>query len=201
VRQRENLTMDKSLRNNYIFIFSKFFIFILLFCFCIEMNNKFIAEMQSKGINNLLAFFFSIVSCLGFYIFIADLDNIYKKVQMFFFRSRFISYLAPFLLLILGIICFVLPKIFRFSLNQGFFIFLGGFIFTAHLIYIAKGIKGSTFVDFVNYLFTFSILYILNVIFLGLYLNAIAKFRIWRIVTEGIKSGAILIHSIFTQIF
>jgi hypothetical protein len=165
------------------------------------MSKLFLAELRNISSSSVTIFIASIFSCFVFYTFVVNLRSLYRKIQMFFFRSTFVSYIIPFVLFIAGISCFILPKVFNFSLRPNLFIFLGGFIFTAHLSYIAAESKGTTFPDFVHYLFILSILYILNLLFLGLYLNAFFNFHIGKIAIEGIKSGAILIQSVFAQAF
>ena len=189
------------MKNNYIFTFVKFFLFLFLFCFLAEITRKFLYAGSDEGLFNVGVFLASVVSCLIFYIFIADLNPLYKSVQLFFFRTTFVSYLMPFILLIIGIGGFILPKVFNVTLNRDIFIFCGGFIFTAHMIYISSETKGNTFPDFINYLFLLSLLYIINIVLLGLYINAAFKFRIFKVLVDGVAAGGKLIQSIFLQLF
>ena len=69
------------------------------------------------------------------------------------------------------------------------------------MIYIASETKGNSFPEFINYLFLLSLLYIINIVFLGLYLNAAFKFKIFRVLVDGVAAGAELIQSIFLQMF
>ena len=186
------------MKNNYIFTFVKFFLFLFLFCFLAEITRRF---LYSGGALNVGVFIASIFSCFVCYTFVADLNPLYKNVQMFFFRTTFVSYLVPFILLIVGIGGFIIPKIFNVPLNENLFVFCGGFIFTAHMIYIASETKGNSFPEFINYLFLLSLLYIINIVFLGLYLNAAFKFKIFRVLVDGVAAGAELIQSIFLQMF
>ena len=192
---------EKALRNNYLFTFVKFFLFVVLFCFLIEMTREFLIEARSQGGLNVNLLLVSVFSCLFSYIFIADLNDPYKQVQMFFFRSPVVSYLAPFVLVAAGLICFIISRIFNVKIDRGVFVFFGGFIFTAHLIYIAKETKGKTFIESINYLFTLSVFYLLNLVLLGVYMNAILRFRIGRVAAEGVRDGAVLIQTVFTRLF
>jgi len=79
------------------------------------------------------------------------------------------------------------------------FVFLGGFTLTSHLTFVARENKGRSFAAFINYLFIFSILYILNLTLLELYLKIAFRLHIGEILIEGIKGGTTLIQNVFTQ--
>ena len=143
-----------------------------------------------------------ILSVLGFFVFsefIGDIKGFYSKVQSFFFRTSFFALLFPALLIVLGIGYFFLPKVLNASYDKSIFIFLGGFIFTGHLAFIARETKGNSFAGFINYIFIFSILYIINLILLGSYFRIAFSVHIGKIILEGMKNGAALIQYIFTQ--
>ena len=190
---------ERGLRHNYIFTFIKLFLFLILFCFLLELTRAFVLEAKSCDGFSTIALFSSVFFSFFFYYFIADLNSPYKNIQMFFFRSPFISYLFPFLLLVVSAIYFILPRAFGFDFDRNFFVFLGGFVFTVHMIYIAHETKGRTFTESVNYFFTLSILYIFNVILLGLYLKIAFKFRLSDVIIDGIKNGTLLIRSLFVK--
>ncbi|MBD3246721.1 MAG: hypothetical protein GF333_06875 [Candidatus Omnitrophica bacterium] len=192
---------ERGVQNNYIFTLVKFVLFLLLFCFLVEISREFIAAVKSEGALRAQVLFFSILSCFAFYTFFSDLNSFYKKVQRFFFRSSFFSYLVPGLLILVGIGFFVLPKVFHLSVDKNIFLQTGGFLFTAHLIYVAREIKGATFPTFINYLFLFSILYIINLIIFGLYLKVGFSIPVGRVVFDGLQQGAVMIQTLFTQIF
>lgn len=192
---------ERGLGNNYIFALIKIVLFLIIFCFLAELTKEFWREIRVKENFSLNIFILSILSCFTFYIFLVDLNDFYKKIQGFFFRSSFFSLVFPSVLIILGLGYFFLPKIFKFSFNRDIFLFLGGLAFTIHLIFIARETKRHTFVTFINYLFIMGILYILNLILLGVYLKIGFRISVGAMVWEGMRNGVILIQHLFTQAF
>ena len=190
---------ESGLRNNYIFALIKFVLFLIIFCFLTEVTREFWREVRVKENFDIAVLVLSLLSCFGFYAFIADLNGLYKGIQNFFFRSSFFSLVFPSILIILGLGFFFLPKVLNFTYDRDIFVFVGGFVLTGHLIFVARETKGRNFPTVINYLFIFSILYILNLIFFGLYLKINYSLRIGNVALEGMKQGAALIQTIFSQ--
>ncbi|MBU0896340.1 MAG: hypothetical protein KKB76_01815 [Candidatus Omnitrophica bacterium] len=192
---------ERGLRSNYFFALIKFALFLIIFCFLIELSKDFFKEIKSTQDLKVDVFFLSLLSCLAFYIFIADLNNFYKKIQKFFFRSSFFAFLFSSLLIFFVIGFFLLPKVLNFSFDRDIFLFLGGFILTSHLVFIARETKGSNFIAFIDYLFLFSILYVVNLILFGLYLKVAFRIDLGKVIIDGVKDGVFLMQNIFSQIF
>lgn len=192
---------ERGLRNNYIFTLVKFILFLIIFCFLVELTREFWRDMRAKESFNVNVLTVSVLSAFAFNAFLVDLNNFYKKIQRFFFHSSFFSYLIPSTLIIAGLAYFVLPKVFSKTFDRSLFVFLGGFLVTNHLIFIARDNKGHTFNAFINYLFTFSIFYTVILLLLMLYLKIGFVFRVDQIIFDGMKGGAGLIQRIFTQAF
>ncbi|MDD5194216.1 MAG: hypothetical protein PHQ96_00900 [Candidatus Omnitrophica bacterium] len=192
---------EKGLRNNYIFTLVKFILFLLIFCFLASFSKQLLHEMRADRALKPEVILFSVLFCFAFYTFFVDLNNIYKAIQKFFFHSSFISMVVPSFLILLGIGYFLIPRVFNLSFDRDVFLFLGGFILTSHMIFIARENKGSNFMDFINYLFIFSILYIVNIILFGLYLNVAFNVDLGKVVVDGFINGAVLIKNLFSQIF
>ncbi|MFH1771440.1 MAG: hypothetical protein ABH872_01345 [Candidatus Omnitrophota bacterium] len=190
---------EHSLRSNYFFTVIKLILFLFILCFLVKLTARLWGELRSQDAFNLDILVLSIISTFAFYTFISDLDGFYKKIQNFFFRAQYVSLFSPSLLVILSIGYFFVPKITNTSINKDIFIFVGGFSFCMHLIFIARQIKGSSFSSSVNYLFMFSILFILNLIILSLYLRIGFNIYTGKVILEGMKNGAILIQDVFTQ--
>lgn len=188
-------------KHNLFFTVVKFFLFLIIFCFLVSLTKEFLKEVKAtKGLSiNLL--FVSMLSSFMFYAFFVDLNELYKKIQQFFFHASQVSLFVPAFIILLGIFYFVLPKVFHFDFDRSVFVFMGGFLFTSHLVYIAREIKGTTFADFVNYLFMFSILYIINLIIFSIYLTVAFEMDLAKVTVDGLKGGAILIRNLFTQLF
>lgn len=191
---------EKVTKQNSFFTFIKFFLFLIIFCFVVSLSKEFFKAIRAEKAININILFFSALSAFSFYTFLADLNGFYKKMQNFFFHSSFVSYLIPSFLVLLGIGYFILPKTFNFEIDKDVFIFLGGFVFTSHLIFIARESKGKTFSAFINYLFNFSILYIINLLLLCAYFMTAYKIDLGKILVEGLTGGALLIKNLFTQI-
>src|SRR3989338_248493 len=186
-------------KSNYLFVLIKFILFLLIFCFLAEMTKEFWREIRSKENFDLAVFILSLVSCFGFYAFVADLNGVYKGIQNFFFRSSFFALVFPALLIITGLGFLFLHKVLQFTYNRDVFLFSGGFLLVMHLVFIARQTKGHTFASVINYLFTFSILYILNLLIFISYLKITYPIQIGNFILQGAKQGAGLIQMIFTK--
>ena len=191
---------ERALRNNFFFILLKFIVFLLIFCFLIQIAKAFALEVWMKQGLQSKYLLLSILSCFGFYIFIFDVNDFYKKFQGFFFRSAFLSFCISALLVFLGFGYFILPRILDASFDKNLFLFLGGFVLTAQLIFVARETKGTTLADFIHYLFIFSILFIVNLVIFSAYLRVAFKIDILDFMSRGIKEGADLIKTLVTQI-
>lgn len=192
---------ERDLKNNYIFALIKLVLFLLIFCFLVEIIKNFLQELQAVRGLSFSVFITSILATFAFYIFFLDLNNFYRSLQKFFFRSTFFSCLLPSLLIILSLSYFFLPRIFNFSVNKGVFIFSGTFALFSHLIYVSKVTRGSSFIPIVNYLFIFSIFFILNIILFGFYLRIIFNFELANVLLSGVQGGAGLIRDVFVCSF
>jgi len=193
--------MDESgLRNNYVFTLVKLVLFLILFSFLVELTKELWQELKIKESFNLNILVISILSSFAFCTFCTDLNDYYRHIQKFFFRTPFVSLLFPSVLILLSAGYFLLPKFMNTTYNKDIFIFLGGFTFTTHLTLIARETRGRNFTTFINYLFILSILYILNLIILGVYFRIGFNVHIGKVIVEGIKGGAGLIQSIFSQV-
>mgnify|MGYP001436319325 CR=1 FL=1 len=191
---------ELSSRNNYIFTLIKFVLFLAILCFLVEMTRAFWQELHAKESFSLNILVLSIISSFVFSVFVADQNKLYKKVQNFFFRNSFFSLLFPSVLILLSVGYFFIPKVLGTGFDKDVFVFLGGFTLTTHLSFIAKETKGHAFAEVINYLFNFSILYILNLILFGSYLRIGFKVYIGKVIVEGISGGAVLIQDTFTQV-
>ena len=194
--------MDESgLRNNYVFTLVKLALFLIILCFLIALTKEFWREVKITDAFDIKVLVISILCAFSFYVFIADLNGFYKGIQKFFFHSTFFAYLIPSVLVLIGIGYFFLPKVLNVVFSKDTFVFVGGFALIGHLIFVARGNQGHNFPTAVNYLFIFSILYILNLILFLVYLRIGFPIDIGKVIFEGMKGGASLIQSISTQAF
>ena len=194
--------MDEGgLRNNYIFTLVKLALFLIILCFLVALTREFWQEVKTTEAFNAKVLIVSILCAFSFYVFIADLNGFYKGIQRFFFHSTFFAYLIPSVLVLIGVGYFFLPKILNVFFSKDAFVFVGGFALTGHLMFVARGNRGHNFPTVINYLFIFSILYILNLILFMVYLKIGFHVNIGKIIFEGTKNGAGLIKNIATQAF
>ncbi len=193
--------MLRGLRNNYILLAGKLIFFVLSFCFLIKFTMNFLQEIEELKELKIEVFLASVLSTLIFYIFIADLNSLYEKIQGFFLKSPFLLLLIPVSLIILGIGYFIIPKVLNISFNKDIFLFVGGVFLMMHLIFIAHRTRGSTFVDFINYLFTFTLLCIISLFLLGFYLRVGSRIQIEKIIWSSAQESFSLMKDVFTQIF
>jgi len=193
------MVIERGPRGSYLLAIVKFILFLIAFCFLVEFAKGFWAQAAAAAGFNKNVFILSVMASFVFSEFIADLSGLYKRIQHFFFRSSFIMVLFPALLIVLGVGYFFLPKVLGVSFNKDVFLFLGGFIFTSHLRFVARETKGYNFSVFINYIFIFSVLFILNLVLLSIYLKVAFNVHIAKIIIEGLRSGVALIQHIFIR--
>ncbi len=189
------------LPNNYIFALGKIFLFLIIFCFIWKVTGEFLDELKSQKEVKIFVFYLSILLPFLFYTFISDLNSLYHKIQKFFFRAETFSLLFPSLLILSGIGFLILPKLFNLSLNKDMFVFVGGIFFTIHLIFSARSLKSNSFIGIANYLFNFSLIYLITLLLLMGYLRIGVNFSLKDTVSSGFKKGVTLLKQISTQIF
>jgi hypothetical protein len=187
-------------RHNLFFTLIKLFLFLIIFCFLVSFTRDFFKIAKATKDLGSSIIFVSMLSTFMFYAFAVDLNELYKKIQQFFFHASGVAYFVPALLILAGLSYFILPKVFHFDFDKKIFVFLGGFILVCHLIYAARDTKGTTFGDFVNYLFMFSILYIVNLIIFSIYLTVAFELDLARFTISSLKGGALLIRNLFMQL-
>jgi hypothetical protein len=188
-------------KHSLFFTIIKFFLFLIIFCFLVSFTREFIKAAKSAKDLGSSIIFVSMLSTFMFYAFLVDLNELYKKIQQFFFHASQVAHFVPALLILAGILYFVLPKVFHYDFDKKPFAFLGGFILMCHLIYVARDTKGNTFADFVSYLFMFSIIYIISLLVFSIYLTVAFELDLAKFTITGLKGGAVLIRNLFMQLF
>ncbi len=174
--------------------------FILLLCLAVELSKSFVKELQVLKSFRFLTLYFSFIMPFLVSEFVYDLQNPYKNIQNFFFRNSFVSMLLPSLLLISALSYLIIPRLAGGSFNKEIFVFIGGFIFMTHLIFIARHTKGSGFAGVVSYLFMFIMLFIVASLLFGLYFRTAYNFRLGKVVIDSVRSSTSLVQTMFMQI-
>jgi len=193
--------MDETgLKNNYLFALVKLVIFLLIFCFLVAFTKELWQELRAKEGFRISVLIISLLCSFAFSAFIIDLQKYYKNIQGFFFRNSFAALVVPSMLIVLAIGYFFIPKLAGVAIDRSVFVFLGGFTLTTHLVFIANNTKGHNFTTVINYLFIFSILYLLNLLLFSGYLRIAFNVHIGRVIVSGVKGGAGMVQSIFAQI-
>lgn len=192
--------MEKFGSRSYLITLGKFIVFVLLVCLIVELARSFVKELRVIEGFRFGVLYLAILSPFLFCEFISDLSPLYNKVQNFFFRNSFICLVLPSLLILVALGYFIIPKLLNISLHKETFVFIGGFIFMTHLIYIARNIKSSHFIGFINYIFLFSMLFIVTILLFGVYLRVAYNFHLWKVIVDSISSGTSVAKSLFAEI-
>jgi len=190
----------RNLKSNYLLSLLNLLLFLVLLCFLFEASRILIKGLGINKDFHPWVFFFGLGFPLIFYMFIADLNTVYENIQHFFFRESILNLLLPSMLLILTLGYFIFPKLFNTPFNKDVFTFLGAFSLTTHLIAVSKNTKGTSFTGFVNYLFIFSLLYLLTLIILSIYMTIGYDLHLGELIINSGKDGFALTKSIFTQL-
>lgn len=192
-----------------IFVFTKFVLGICFLPFVYSVTVSFINQLNLIDAALQGYFWYGVITLLILYLFVWEPAAIYVKGQKLteilfsFFKPlvRVAPYLLPvytiFLLLIYGALSLVLKDI------TGYFIFLFGFTFTLHLVFSAKTIRSKK-EDFLktNYIFSFSLIYILNMLLLAFFFSVIFEgFSFVKLCSDSFHLTEGILSSVFNQLF
>jgi hypothetical protein len=160
-------------------------------------------------------FWSGVISFIIFYFFIFEPARIYQKGQkllmlIFKFFAPLVR-VAPYVLPIYTIIIFCLYPIFHLIFNtketaanfSSCFIFLAGFSIALHLVFSAKSLRNRQG-DFLksNYVFGFSLVYIINILLIALLLSLILeKFSFVNFFSDSFLTAKNIFYKVFKQIF
>lgn len=160
-------------------------------------------------------FWSGVISFIILYLFIYEPAKIYQKGQkllglIFKFFAPLVK-VAPYVLPIYTIIIFCLYPVFQLIFNlkeqatkiNSYFIFLGGFTLTLHLVFSAKSLRWRQG-DFLkaNYIFGFSLVYIINLSLIALCLSLILeKFSFIDFFNNFFQTATAIFKATFKQIF
>ncbi len=193
--------MEKcGLRNNYILAFVYFVLFLFLLCFDVEFSRTLLKTLRGGQNFRLSLLFFGLLSPVVFYIFICDLNSVYERIQHFFFRNTFFATLVPSLLIVSILGYAIIPKIFNFQISDRLFIFVGPMFFTMHLVFIARMSRQTSFPGFINYLFIFSLLYLITLLFLEMYFAIAGRINFFELVFDSTRRSLLLIKSVILHL-
>ncbi len=188
---------EKPSEGNFFTALAKFLLFLAVFCLAAAVTRQFILTLHAAAdVDTLLlpgtAFF-----VFSYYLLIKDLNEPYKKLQTFFFRTPRLSYVLPFLLPVAAAVFFALIKFRGMAINREIFVFVGAFIVVTHLLYVSSDTKGESFGAFSGYLLNLNLFYLANLLLLGLYFNVVFNFNVLKVLWEGLRvSGEGLVAAV-----
>ena len=194
-----------------IFGLIKFLLGVCLLPFVYSASISFLNEFGviEKAMQNY--FWSGLITLVIVYLFIWEPAIIYTKGQKIleiifaFFKPlvRVAPYLLPIYTLILFMAYWVLSFIWKSPNLVNYFLFLFGFTLGLHLIFSAKSIRSKQ-QDFLkaNYIFGFSFIYIVNLIFISLFFNLIfEKFSLVNFFNNSFQAAKNLFAVVFQQLF
>ena len=184
----------------------KFILGICLLPFVYSFTRGFLGEFSLIGKQLQNYFWAGVISLVIIHLVVWEPVVFYTRGQkivevLFIFFKPFVKF-APFLLPIYTIILFILYSLFSLTRTNNLiniFIFLIGLTIALHLVFSAKTVRSKQG-DFLkaNYIFGFSLIYIINIILLVLGLNLV--FQGFSMVNFFDNSFQIA-HNIFSAVF
>lgn len=158
------------------------------------------------------AYFWSgVIALLIVYLFVWEPEIIYTKgqklLEMVFIFFKPLVRLAPYVLPIYTIILFLIYGLLSLAIKSAWLIqysiFLSGFTIALHLIFSAKSIRSKKS-DFLkaNYIFGFSLIYIINLAILAFCINLIFKeFSFVNFCNSAFSVAKNIFYAVFKQLF
>ena len=197
--------------SNRIFGIIKFILGVCLLAFVYSYSVSFINEISliDKSLQN--DFWAGVITLLVVYLFIWEPSIVYikgqKLVEIVFSFFKPLVRVAPYLLPIYTIILFILYGVLSFTLKSpsliNYFVFLFGLSVSLHLIFSAKSIRSKQG-DFLkaNYIFGFSLIYIINLMLLTFGFNLLFKdFSFVNFFNSSYQFTKAIYYAAFKQLF
>lgn len=189
----------------------KFLLGICLLPFVYAASRAFLKEFGQIDQAIGVCFWQGVSTLLVVYLFIWEPAIIYNKGQkvtetVFTFLKPMVKaapYLLPIYLIIFGILYGILSIFFSSADLLKFFTFLFGLSFAFHLVFSAKSLRGKQ-KDFLkgNYIFGFSFVYLVNLVFLAFLLNLVFhNFSFVNFSNTTYLGAQDILRSIFSQLF
>jgi len=197
--------------SNKAFGIIKFILGICLLPFVYSISLAFLNQFSLVE-KSLQGYFWSGVSALLIvYLFIGEPELIYTKgqklLEMIFVFFKPLVRLAPYVLPIYTILLFIayglLSAVIKSPWLVRYSIFLIGFTFALHLVFSAKTIRSKKS-DFLkaNYIFGFSLIYIIGLVILAFCINLIFKeFSFVSFCNSAFQVAGNIFYAVFKQLF
>lgn len=188
----------------------KFFLGIFLLPFVYTFTKAFLSEIKLIDVSLQRYLWDGILVFLLVHLFVFEPAKIYQKGQkilevIFHFFSPLVK-VAPYVLPVYTIIAFFLYLLLTLFIKSGellnYFIFTFGFSLALHIVFSAKTLRSKQ--DFLkaNYIFGFSLVFIINLILVGLFLNLIFdKFSFVNFFSNAYLEATSIFKAVFKQLF
>lgn len=210
LKKENNSAAKISGLSNKAFGIIKFILGICLIPFVYSFTVGFLTEFSLIEKSLQRYFWSGVVSLVVIYLVVWEPVILYtrgqKLVEIVFVFFRPLVKFAPFVLPIYTIILFILYGLVSSTGSASVLnvlIFLIGFSVALHLVFSAKAVR-SRQGDFLkaNYIFGFSLIYIVNVVLLAIGLNLIFKeFSIVNFFNNSFQIADNIFYAVFKQLF
>lgn len=210
-KEQKGLSLRASGGSLRVYGIIKFILGVLFLPFVYAVSRSFVNEFGLLKDYLRFSFSWGIVSFLVLYLFIWEPQIFYKKAQHFveiifrFFSPlvKIAPYILPIYTLLLFIAAYSLSSILASKVFWAKFLFLIGFSVIFHLVFSAKSLKTRQ-ADFLkaNYIFGFSLVYIINIFLLSFGLNLIFnEFSFVNFSNNSFFFAAGVFKTIYSQLF
>jgi hypothetical protein len=189
----------------------KFIFGLCLLPFVYSVTASFLRQLSRVDAVYQGYFWAGVVIFIAVYLFVSEPVILYESGHrvlefVFSFFQPFVK-VAPNLLPIYAIIIFVVYGIMSFFIKGAWLlhgaILLTGFFIMLHLVFSAKTVRTGKD-DFLkgNYIFSFSFIYIANVLLVGIFVGlAVSGFSIGDFLGRALKVYADIFYAVFKQLF
>lgn len=192
-----------------LFVFTKFVLGICFLPFVYSVTVSFLNQFSliDKVLQNY--FWWGTITLLIIYLFIWEPGIIYirgqRLLELVFSFFKPLVRVAPYLLPIYTILLFIVYRALSLVLKDAvkYFVFLFGFSIALHLIFSAKTLRSKK-EDFFksNYIFGFSLIYIINLILFAFFLNVLFdKFSFVAFCNDSFQIAKGIFATVFNQLF
>lgn len=188
----------------------KFIVGVLLLPLVFGITFGFCKEISVLEKTYLVYFIAGIVAYLVIHLFVWEPQFLYKKGQrileiLFGFFTPLVK-IAPYLLPIYTILSFIIYFILIIFIKNlillNILMFLFGFTLILHIKFTSDDLKAKESFLKSDYIFGFSLIYILNVILVALFISMVLNdFSIPNFLRESFQIAKFIILRIFTQFF
>ncbi|MDP2941609.1 MAG: hypothetical protein Q8N85_05095 [Candidatus Omnitrophota bacterium] len=190
---------------------TKFILGICLLPFVYSATVSFLKEFSAVDAGLRGNFLWGIVTFLLIYLFVWEPAIIYtrghKLLEWIFNFFKPLVKVAPYVFPIYALILFILYQLLALFIRAPWLaeyaVFLFGFTLALHLIFSANSVRGKKG-DFLkaNYIFGFSLVYIINLGLFALFFSAIfEKFSFVGFCNSSYQISAEIIGAVFRQLF